>query len=102
MSLITASCQFLMCEGLLPWNVCALMHDVTLATATVAQWMASCRYLPAVIDIHHRIPLTHSALYTPSQPPPVCSHLLPPHQSPAAPSPVPANFASIMNVYSKP
>ena len=63
---LTASCQFLMCGGLLPRNVRTLTHDATLATATAAQWMTSRRYLPAVMDIRHRIPLTRPALYTTS------------------------------------
>jgi len=59
---LTASCQFLMCGGLLR----TLTRDATLATATAARWMTSRRYLPAVMDIRPRIPLTHPALYTTS------------------------------------
>jgi hypothetical protein len=37
-----------------------------------------------------------------SQPPSTSSHSPPPHQSPVAPPPVPAKFASIMNAYPEP
>jgi hypothetical protein len=80
-----------------------------------ARWTTCLRYPPAVMDICHRTPLTHLALHirrhSPCEVPPpnpyaqsssTRSHSPPSHQSPVAPPPVPAKFASIMNAYPEP
>lgn len=58
-----ASCRSLICEALPRQNAHTLIRDATLAIATEARWMTYLRYLPAVMDIHHRTPLTRLTLH---------------------------------------
>jgi hypothetical protein len=62
-SSLMASCRSLMCEALPRQNVHTLTSDVTLAIATEARWTTFPRYLPAVMDIRYRTPLTRLALH---------------------------------------
>jgi hypothetical protein len=62
-SSLMASCRSLMCEALPRQNVHILTRDATLAAATEARWMTCLRYLPAVMDIRYRTPLTRLALH---------------------------------------
>jgi hypothetical protein len=62
-SSLMASCRSLMCEGLPRQNVHTLTRDATLATATEARWTTCLRYLPAVMDIRYRTPLTRLVLH---------------------------------------
>ena len=58
-----ASCRSLICGALPRQNAHTLTRDAALAIATGARWMTYPRYLPAVMDIHHRTPLTHLTLH---------------------------------------
>lgn len=62
-SSLMASCRSQMCEALHRQNVHTLTSDATLATATEARWTIFLRYLPAVMDIRYRTPLTRLTLH---------------------------------------
>jgi hypothetical protein len=62
-SSLMASCRSLMCEALPRQNVHTLTSDATLATATEARWTTCPRYLPAVMGIRYRTPLTRLVLH---------------------------------------
>jgi hypothetical protein len=62
-SSLMASCRSLMCEALPRQNVPTLTRDAVLATATEARWMTCLRFLPAVMDIQYRTPLTRLTLH---------------------------------------